>query len=57
MQKFGQNWTIWTIRAKLDNMDNSDKIGLYGQNWTILTKFDNMDKIGQYGQYWTIWTL
>ena len=31
-------------------MDNMDKIGQYGQNWT---KLDNMDKIGQYGQNWT----
>ena len=43
MDKIGQYGQNWSIRAKLYNMDNSDKIG---QNWTIWTK---LDKIGQYG--------
>ena len=37
-------------------MKNKDKIGQYGQNWTIWTKLDNKHKIGQYGQNILNWT-
>ena len=44
IRKFRKNGQV-TIRIKLDN---SEKIGQFGQNWTIWTKLDNSDKTGQF---------
>ena len=35
-----------TLDIKLDNLD---RVGQFGHNWTIWTELDNLDWIGQFG--------
>ena len=37
-------------------MDIMDKIGQFGQNWTLWIRLDVMDRIYRNGQKWTFWT-